>query len=452
MLTRRDVLRGGGYTALGFGLNLLCPAFLTGRLWASSPEDAKLVFIFQRGGNDGVNTLIPYGDPQYNVTNRPSLFIPRDEAIDLGNDFAGLHPRMVPMMDIYNHPDLNRTPGPGNLAVIHRVGYASQSQSHFDSQQYWETAIPGDPAFDEGMFYRQVAYTMHPDENHLVAATISGTQMVALKGQVAIPVIGNPAGFTFTGSPPKVKKLLGALPGTPEGPDGTGLLGAYGGPRDFPDKPYRDLVYGTGLTLADAMNVVQAAVAQGPYVPSPTALYPAGSFGEKLRHVAMLLKRTGVRVLGLNIGGWDTHTKQGQISGYHGNLLGQAAQGFQALYRDLQEQWDRLVIVTMTEFGRTSRENGSRGTDHAHACVMFVAGGRVRGGVYNCDAATWQPGDLFSSQDRYVRRRTDFRAIFGEILTRHFGDDQVTLEAVIPGYSRAAQDNPSDFAPLNLLR
>jgi uncharacterized protein (DUF1501 family) len=165
----------------------------------------------------------------------------------------------------------------------------------------------------------------------------------------------------------------------------------------------------------------------------------------------MLLKRTPARVLGVNIGGWDTHTNQGKTNGRQGNLLAQVAQGLRALYRDLHEQWDKLLIVTMTEFGRTSKENGSKGTDHGHACVMFAAGGRVKGGVYNCDSSTWSQGDLFSAKDRYVKRRTDYRAVFGEIFMRHFGDSKETLELVIPGYSQAAQDHPGDFEFVDFL-
>ena len=436
---------------LGLGLNLFSPALLTRRARANTAEDTKLLFIFQRGGNDAVNTVIPYGDPQYNAANRPTLFIPRADAIDLGNDFAGLHPRLAPMMEIYNHPDLNGVEGPGNLAVIHRVGYKGQSQSHFDSQQYWQTGLPGDPAFDEGMLYRHIERTMNPLDNRLVAAAISSSQMTALRGPLPIPTVRNPESFTFSGSPGKVRKFIGQLPSVPEGPDGTGLLGAYGGAPDFADKPYRGLVYGTGLALADAINIIQDAVAQGPYEPSGGAVYPQGSFGEKLTNAAMLFKRTPVRIVGLNIGGWDTHTNQGQINGRHGNLLAEVAGGFAALYRDLRDQWDKLLVVTMTEFGRTSRENGSRGTDHGHACVMFAGGGRVQGGVYNCDASTWTPGDLFSARDRYMYRRTDFRAVFAEIFLRHFGNDPATLEEIIPRYSSAVEADPDSFTPLGFL-
>jgi len=450
-LGRRDFLKIGTLAAAGYGLDLLRPAPWMGRLLADPPTDAKMVFIFQRGGNDAVNTVIPYGDPEYSLANRPTLFVPREDAFDLGNDFAGLHPRMAPMAEIYNHTNLNGVAGPGNLAVIHRVGYAGQSQSHFDSQQYWETGKPGDKTLDEGMIYRQIATGLNPSENRLAAAALSGSQMTALKGTLPIPTIRNPEAFTFSGETARVNKFIGQLPTAPGGPDGTGMLGAYGGPVDFPDKAHRDLVYGTGLALADAINIVQDAVAQGPHELAGGAVYPDSSFGNKLSDVAMLLKRTPVRILGVNIGGWDTHTGQGQVNGRQGNLLAQVAQGFQALYRDLQDQWDKLIIVTMSEFGRTSRENGSQGTDHGHACAMFVSGGRVQGGVYNCDDTTWSAGDLFSARERYLDRRTDFRAVFAEIFKNHFGTDEATLETVIPGYSQAILDNPADFVSLGFL-
>ena len=451
--TRRDFIRAGGMCAAGLAFNGLCPTLFKNELRAAMPSgDTKLIFIFQRGGNDAVNTVIPYGDPEYKRAHRPTLFIPRSSAIDLGNDFAGLHPRMAPMMEIFNHSGLNGMSGTGNLAVIHRVGYAVQFQSHFNSQQYLENGLTGDPSFEEGMIYRLFANSMDPASNRIGAAALYGSQLVALKGPVALPTIQNPDNYGFSGVDVKVRKFVGHMPSTVQGLDGKGLLGAYGGARDYPSKAYRELVYGTGLALADSMQIVQAAVDQGPYEPHGEAVYPAGSFGDKLQRAAMLLKRTPARVLGLNIGGWDTHTKQGQIYGKHGDLLAQVAQGFQALYRDLQDQWDNLLIVTMTEFGRTSKENGSQGTDHAQACVMFAAGGRVRGGVYNCDSSSWSAGDLFSSRDRYILRRSDYRAVFGEIFTRHFGLPDALLDQIIIGYDQALADNPQDFSLLNFVR
>ena len=447
---RRDFLKASALTALG--VNLWTPGLLKRRLWAGPlDKDTKLIFIFQRGGNDGVNTVIPYGDPQYSLANRPTLYIPENASLDLGNGFAGLHPRMAPMMEIFNRQDLTGQDGPGNLAVIHRVGYPNPSQSHFNSQHYWENGSPGDKTLEEGMIYRHVAAALNPDANRLAGVGLSGSQMVALKGPHPLPTISNPETFTLAGSDTEVQKFIGRLPSTPGGEDGTGLLGAYGGPQDQPGDPYRDLVYGTGLALADAMALVKEAVAQGPHTPANGAVYPSGRFGTRLQHAAMLLKRTPARVLGLNIGGWDTHTRQGAINGKHGEILEQVAEGFQALYRDLQDQWDKLLIVTMTEFGRTSKENGSGGTDHAQACCMFVAGGKVRGGVYNCGSSTWAPGDLFSAKDRYLQYKTDYRAVFAEIFTRHFGDAPGLLNTIIPGYAQAMQTHPIEFQSLEFL-
>ena len=449
---RRNFLKTGGIAAAGLGLNWWSPAFLRRRLLAGDADDAtKMVFIFQRGGSDGINTLVPHGDSEYNDTTRPTLYLPEGTTIDLGNNFAGLHPRMDPMMEIFNHSTLNGVDGPGNLALIHRVGYHRHSRSHFDSQLYWENGDPRNATLEEGMLYRKVAATMDPRTNILPAVSISGSQMVALRGSQALPAFRDAARFRFSGTTSAVNKLTGTLPAG-GGDVGSGLLGAYGGSRDFGTKPYRDLVYGTGVSMTESMRVVQEAVAEGTYTPENGAQYPGGSFGDKLMEVAMLLKRTPVRILGVNIGGWDTHTNQGAVNGNHGNLLENVAEGYQALYRDLEDQWENLIIVNMTEFGRTSRENGSRGTDHAQAACMFVAGGKVKGGVYNCDSTTWSSGDIFStSNNRYLLQRTDFRAVFAEIFMRHFGDDLATVNESIPGYSSAAADRPSEFEFLNFL-
>ena len=155
--------------------------------------------------------------------------------------------------------------------------------------------------------------------------------------------------------------------------------------------------------------------------------------------------------MGLNIGGWDTHVRQGQLYGKHADLLGNVANAFQAFYRDMQDQWEDVIIVTMTEFGRTSKENGSRGTDHAEAAAMFVAGGGVKGGVYNCDQKNWKNGDIFNTKGRYLSRKSDFRSVFGEIFTDHFGNSQNQLNQVIPTYSEAKNKSPNDFKKIGFI-
>ena len=129
-----------------------------------------------------------------------------------------------------------------------------------------------------------------------------------------------------------------------------------------------------------------------------------------------------------------------------------ARNAFQAFHRDMQEQWEDVLIVTMTEFGRTSKENGSRGTDHADSTAMFVAGGAVKGGVYNCDRTNWKNGDMFSTKNgRYLDRKTDFRSVFGEIFSDHFGNTPKQLDDVIPTYAQAKKENPSDFKKLGFI-
>lgn len=453
-ISRRHFLKSSSLAWGALGLNLAAPGLLQRRLLAADlPPDKKLIFIFQDGGNDGINTVIPTGDTSYNTETRPTLYIPPNQAIDTGNGFAQLHPALQPLMEVYNKTSLNGVAGPGNLAILHRVGYSGQSRSHFDSQQYWQNGAVGNPNLEEGMFYRHLVRTVNlrDPRNAFVAASIASSQMVALKGDSPFPNFNQAADFAFSGSAAKSAKFLGAPPASSGGGTGRGLLGLYGGPQDDPSKPYRSLVHQTGELLGGTLNTLATAVAQGTYTPANGAVYPTGSLGRKLREAAMLFKRTPVKIVGLTTGGFDTHTDQGQITGGHANLLGQMAQGFQALYRDLQDQWDKVVIVTLTEFGRTSEENGSRGTDHAESSVMFVAGGGIKGGVYNCDASTWKAGDMFSRSGRYLDRKTDFRSVFGDIFTKHFGDAPALLNEIIPGYTAAAAKDPNGFRSLNFF-
>lgn len=439
--SRRHFLR----SAAGFGaLGTTSLGFLGRQAMAQDTvggSNKKLLFIFLRGGNDGVNTLIPHGDSEYNTENRPTLYIPPEDALDLGNDFAYLHPMMAPMMPLYDA---------GKLACIHRVGYINQSRSHFDSQDYWEKGVPNDPSIDDGIFYRQLREVLDlaDPENSFAAASISGSAMTALKGDQPFPNFTSSSQFNFLGNDEEQAKFLGQLPSTPGAGDGKGMLGLYG---DTPlaNAFYANSVNATGTALGGTISTL--ATAQGDYVPENGADYPGGTFGNRLQEAAMLFKRTDVKILGANIGGFDTHSNQGSIYGSHGNLLQNLAEGFQALSLDLQDQWDDLVVVTMTEFGRTSKENGSYGTDHAEASVVFAAGGGIKGGVYNCDAATWADGDMFSRRGRYVERKTDFRSLFGEIFVNHFGTDAARLNTVMPGFDLDKSDYPSDFNPLGFV-
>ncbi len=454
-MQRREFFKTSSLAGGALGLNILGSLGLPNNLLADGHTgNKKMLFIFQRGGNDGLNAVIPRGDKEYNTTNRPTLFLRENQALDLGNGFAQLHPGLAPMMEIFNSNKLNGQDGPGNLAVIHRVGYAGQSRSHFSSQHYWENATPGNKKLDEGMFYRQITKTLDltDEANAFVAASLSSSQMVSLRGAKPLPNFSKASDFAFRGNSAQNLKFLGTLPGEDDRwPVGSGVLGLYGGRPNLPRKRYRETVHRTGQLLGSTIQTLRDATRKA-YTPANGASYPNDSYGQRLREAAMLFKRTNAKILGMNIGGWDTHVGQGQLYGKHRQLLSKVALAFQAFYRDLQDQWEDVVVVTMTEFGRTSKENGSRGTDHAEAAAMFVAGGGVKGGVYNCDSKTWKNGDMFSTKNgRYLARKTDFRSVFGEVFTSHFNDSSKQLSQVIPTFEAAKRENPGDFKKLGLF-
>lgn len=437
MKNRRHFLK----STASWGLFGGCFLNMFGRQQAMAFNDpnpnAKLIFIFQRGGNDGINTLIPHGATQdYNTTTRPNLYIPPVDALDLGNGFASLHPNMSALMEVYNSTALNGVAGMGNLAAIHRVAYEQQSRSHFDSQDYMEKGVPRNPAVKDGMFYRQLREMLDLEDasNGFAAVSVDDAAMIGLKGDTPFPNFTDPSQFAFRGSANERATFLGVLPTSESSGDGTGVLGMYGA-LPLKSANHGPLTHGTGVALGGSLQMLAAA--SGSYTPANGAVYPDNSFGREAENAAMLLKRTPVRIIGLDIGGWDTHVNQGKLNGSQGNQLKAVAESIRALSLDLQDQWQDIIIVSMTEFGRTSAENGSRGTDHAEASVMFVAGGSVKGGVYNCDSASWQQGAAFEVGGRYLSRKTDFRTVFGEIFMRHFGDTRAQLDAVIPGYSEA---------------
>ncbi|MFN0059100.1 MAG: DUF1501 domain-containing protein [Planctomycetota bacterium] len=410
----------------------------------------KMVVIFMRGGNDGVNTCIPYGDNQYNSTTRPQLFIPSAQALDLGNGFAALHPALAPLHELHLA---------GDLATIHRVAYENQSRSHFDSQQYWENGIPGDSELDEGWLYRQVIQTYNLGTNPIAAASITPKLMLMLRGSVALPHITDLSTYNLDVPGATQGKLLGAV-STGGGDAGSGLLGLYG--KTSGSYGYDALLGSSGMSVGSTLQAISAAgVDPATYVPENGATYPSDAapggfpassfpFFQQLRDAAMLLKQTDMRIVGIEIDGFDTHVQQGAVGGAHAQLLSQVAHGMRSLSLDLQSLWDDTLIVTLSEFGRTSEENASLGTDHGEAACLFVAGGSVNGGVYNCDASTWANGDLFSdASGRYVAHRTDFRAVLREILVRHFDTSTPVVEQVFPGISATGGDPL--FADLGFL-
>ena len=400
--SRRNFLKTGAGAALVNGI------FGQGLLAQGAGSPKKMIFIFQRGANDALNTVIPRGDPDYNDTsNRPTIHIPEADVTamgtDLGNGFAQFHPMMAPIMPIYNA---------GDLAVIHRVGYPNLSRSHFDSQDFLEKGIQGDSFATpkDGMLYRHLANTIDLSDpnNTFTAASISSSQLFSLKGAQPFPNFNRISDFGFLGGDAERAKFLGSLPSAPGAGDGKGILGLYGNDPATATE-ITDLMHETGKALGNSVATVAAA--SGDYTPENGAVYPGGDFGRKLEEAAILMKRSPARVVGINVGGWDLHTNQGGTYGNHGDLLTNIAEGYAALSLDRKSQWDDILVVTMTEFGRTSDENGSNGTDHGEANVMLVGGGSVTGGIYNCEAydpgvyGSWEAGAIYDRRERYLSAR-----------------------------------------------
>jgi len=448
--SRRSFLRGCGLTLTGFGIGSLFPTPLIQTALAGGlPSNRRLLFIFLRGGNDAINVVIPHGDTDYNAINRPTLYIPPGNAIDL-NGFASFHPSLADMMDPFNANE---------LAVIHRVGYANNSQSHFDGQRIWENGDPTQPNLFEGWLYRYTQEAMLSVGADLPALTVQATQPVILRGQEKFVNVANPGNFDYIAGNPDVRAKLGAS-----------WRDAYEGLVGL--EAYRPVLSQTGVKLADTIDEY-ASWDQANWNPldpnngwslfpvdgatNQAGLNPASyGFFESLKVATLsLLESTGTtnntRIAGTQLNGFDTHNNQGQMFGQQADLLSWLAYGFKSVRtvlsgaandpRGYASIWDDTLVVTMSEFGRTTNENGSAGTDHAAAGAMFAMGGTVTGGVYNCDPVNWPAGVMYGVQGRYLQHETDYRSVFWEILRDHMGASPGSMGTIFPGHAAGGELN-----------
>jgi uncharacterized protein (DUF1501 family) len=410
MIDRRDFLRYLFAASASTATFVYGNAFRPRLRFAQAAVGKTVVVIFQRGGCDGLNTVVPYGDAGYYTLRSDIAIAPPNSndpasAIDL-NGFFGLHPGLAALAPIYRA---------GRLAVLPAVQYPNASQSHFDGQFNIETAVP-DTGFD-GWLNRHLQTL--PQAAALRAVGFGTELPDALRGQAVVSAFNDIASFTL-GLPASDEQLLLA-----------DLSRVYSQDPDN-TRAYRALVQEHGRVMVNDLAVLSG-INPNTYVPANGAVYPSSGYGRQLRQIAQLIKAgLGLEVAALSIGGWDTHSDQGggEANGQQARRHQDFAAGIAALYTDLGAQASDVVIVTMTEFGRTSADNASRGTDHGHASAWFVAGGSVRGGIYG----GWPglaPTQLLSG--RYLDHSLDFRDVLGEILTRHMGNSNVG--ALLPGHT-----------------
>jgi uncharacterized protein (DUF1501 family) len=400
-ITRRIFLRNSTFAVVG---TAAVPSFLARAAFGAaeaSSRNKRLVVIFQRGAADGLNIVIPHAEPQYYAM-RPSINIPRKSVLDL-DGFFGLHPSLSAFQPLWQQR---------HLAIVHAAGSPDSTRSHFDAQDFMETGTPGVKATEDGWLNRSLRSLPPDPQNSPFRAIALGPSlpriMTGSEPAVAMNKIDD---FTIGGRGPKPSPVASAFEAM------------YGQSSDT-------VLHSTGEETFDAVKMLKAAD-PGKYTPDPGANYPRGRFGDSLRQLAQLIKANlGVQVAFADIGGWDHHVNEGATEGQLANVLTDFSQSLAAFWTDLGDLGEETVVITMSEFGRTARENGNRGTDHGHANVMFVLGGPVKGGrVYG----RW-PGldqsQLYEGRD--LALTTDFRQVIGEAVTRHMGNKN--LAEVFPGY------------------
>ena len=404
-ITRRVFLRNSALAVVG---TAAVPTFLTRAAFGSAETAGKtkrLVVIFQRGAADGLNIVVPHAERNYYAM-RPSINIPRKEVLDL-DGFFGLHPSLASFQPLWNQR---------HLAIVHAAGSPDPTRSHFDAQDFMESGTPGMKATTDGWLNR-VLHSMPPTEEKSAFRAISlgpALPRILTGGEPAVAV-NNLSDFRVGGRNANAAPLANTF-------------------EAMYDQSVDTVLHGTGQETFDAVKMLKAAD-PAKYKPAPGADYPRGRFGDSLKQLAQLIKANlGVQVAFADIGGWDHHVNEGNTQGQIANVLREFSQSLSALWTDLGDLAEDTVIVTMSEFGRTARENGNRGTDHGHANVMFVMGGPVKGGKVYGQWPGLDQSQLYEGRD--LALTTDFRVVLSEAVSRHLGNPRV--EQVFPGFENRA--------------
>jgi uncharacterized protein (DUF1501 family) len=408
-ISRRFFLHKGALAVAG---TAAIPGFLVRSVLAETAgaPGQRLVVIFQRGAADGLNAVVPYREKNY-YSMRPTIAIPQNQVVDL-DGFFGLHPSLAPFKPLYDQ---------GHLAVIHACGSPDMSRSHFDAQDYMESGTPGVKNTSDGWLNRalQAEDLRHrcegTCERSAFRALALGSELpLTLAGRVPAIALNNVNGFTVAGRGPSPS------------PAASAFEAMYAGSGDH-------IFHAAGDETFEAVKMLRAAD-PAQYTPGPGVQYPNSDFGNSMKQIAQLLKANlGVEAAFTDVSGWDTHQNQGSVNGQLANRLSDFSASIAAFWRDLGDGAENVTLVTMSEFGRTARENGTGGTDHGHANAMFVLGGKVKGGkVYG----RWPGLDNDQlNEGRDLALTTDYRQVLGEVVTRTLGAGN--LETVFPGAALA---------------
>jgi len=423
-MDRRVFMKSGAMALVTMGLS---PSFLRrtafgaellrGAAARGAARGKTLICLFQRGAADALNVVVPHGDAAYyrlrpNIAiAQPTVAAGQTGAIDL-DGFFGLHPSLAPMKPLWDR---------GLLAPVHAVGSPSNTRSHFDAQDYMETGTPDQKGTHDGWLNRYLAVRgtceagcAHDAARHPFRA-VAMTQQTPriLEGPEATIAMNSLEEFSVRASGPAADRL--------EALYRTGST---------------DVVHAAGGDMFEAVKILRAANPRQ-YAPRNGAVYPASQFGQRLEQIAQLIKAdVGLEVAFADVGGWDTHVNQGAATGQLALRLDDFARSIAALVTDLGDRMADVTILTMSEFGRTVRQNGSGGTDHGHASALFVIGGDVKGKKVYGRWPGLEPEQLYEGRD--LALTTDFRSVFSEVAAKHLGARKV--EMLFPGYSGGTKE------------
>lgn len=376
---------------------------------AKAAAGKTLITIFQRGGCDGLNAVIPYSEARYyqmrpTIGIRPPDAADPEAALDINGSF-GFHPSLAPLLEIYQD---------GQLAVLPTVHYPDGSRSHFSGQHFIESG----QRFDESDGW----LNRHLQSQSFVApfrAVGFGDELSqSLRGEATAGSLTSLEGFSLGVDQSEESLLIERM------------SQVYG--QNAGSSPTKQLLHRFGLKVTQDVDLISE-IRNQTYTPANGAVYPNSSFGRTLMEIAQLVKSgIGLELATAGIGGWDNHSGQGggQADGRQARSHANFAQGIGALYRDLGELMQDVVIMTQTEFGRTAAENGSGGTDHGYASSWYAMGGGITSGVYG----DW-PG-LAEDQlreGRFLESTVDYRDIYAEILSHHLQNNQ--LATLLPGHN-----------------
>jgi len=392
-MNRRDLLGLAGGAAL---------APMLGPIWAARADEApqRLVVVMLRGAVDGLNVVVPYGEEAY-YAGRPTIAISKpggdNGALALDGHFA-LHPALAALMPLWNDK---------KLAFIHAAGSPDPNRSHFDAQQYIENGTPGRPSTPDGWMNRTLAALPGP-RTPTDALSVGPTLPFILRGSVSVAnlPLGPKAAQPMAIDQPQVASAFDRL---------------YAG-NSRQAEAYRQGREARTQLIADMPGEQQMADNGAP------SAYAFPAVADRL--AGLMTRDRHIRLAFAALGGWDTHVNQGNDTGQLAGHLRPLGDGLAAFAKGLGPDWNDTVVVVISEFGRTVRENGNRGTDHGHGNAIWLAGGKVNGGKIYGDWPGLADAQLYQNRDLAIT--TDYRHVLATVLERHLRLPDAAMAKIFP--------------------